>query len=160
MLQARESQNKGQLLQSVCKDIILNDRVSSQRLLVEKVKARGIERVNQSRVSKILDALGAIKLRDARGNFYYGLVENISIGQKERPIDSVVVSVTHNEHHILIKTAKGGSNLIANILESNTSEFNIMGCFCNESAVLVIPLNTAEVDSLSDEIKHYFKLPS
>lgn len=160
MLQSTPENNKGQLLQNVCKDIILNDKVGSQRLLVEKVKARGIARVNQSRVSKVLDAIGAIKLRDESGSYYYSLVDSMSIGQKEKPIDSVVVAVTNNQHHVLIKTVKGGSSLIAGILENKADELAIMGCFCNESAVLVIPQDTEQVQDISLYIKRYFKLPS
>jgi len=151
---------KGIKLQNVCRDIILHQKIGSQRLLVEEVRSRGIEQVNQSRVSKVLDRIGAVKLRDDKGNFYYGLVDNLTISCKEQTFESVVLAVTYNKHHILVKTIKGGGAAIAQIIEGIAGEMSIMGCFSNESSVLVIPNDTDNIFNTVESLERYFKLPS
>lgn len=116
-----------------------------QRLISEKLPVpeeirrdlqnEGFEGISQSTVSRLLKLLGAIKIRNTKGQKIY------SVNPQRRPspdagrsIAEMVVSVEHNSEFILIHTAAGYGRAVARILDYHALP-EILGVVAGSSIV-------------------------
>lgn len=93
---------------AVCQRLISEKSYLSQEEIRRDLQNEGFEGISQSTVSRLLKLLGAIKIRNTKGQKIY------SVNPQRRPspdagrsIAEMVVSVEHNSEFILIHTAAG-----------------------------------------------------
>lgn len=103
---------------AVCQRLISEKSYLSQEEIRRDLQNEGFEGISQSTVSRLLKLLGAIKIRNTKGQKIY------SVNPQRRPspdagrsIAEMVVSVEHNSEFILIHTAAGYGRAVARILD-------------------------------------------
>jgi len=127
----------------------------SQLEIVEALSELGFDNVTQTKISRLLKKLGAIKARGHHNKIAYCLSGKRLIPNKSQTISSVVIDVKHNGFQIIIKTIKGAGKLISNIIENLGAYFGILGCIASDDTVFVIPSNITMIDNnIALIIKH------
>ncbi|MFQ3265833.1 MAG: transcriptional regulator of arginine metabolism [Colwellia sp.] len=138
-----------------CKDELLielkrllnKDRFSTQLQLANALQGIGFNDISQAKVARLIKKTGAIKIRDNRKSSFYQIPENPHLNIK-CSISSVVMSINHNNTHVVIKTVKGGALVISQMIESQSNELGILGCLASCSTILIIPMETKNLDDL------------
>ena len=89
----------------------------------------------------------------------YQLPEELFIPKVNFEIDTIVFSIKNNGSQIIVKTAAGGSSIIARVLDSLEGSFGIMGTISGDDTVLIVPLDTKKIDRLTQGISELFRIP-
>lgn len=130
------------------KSLLQNQHFSSQLQLARALSTRGFENVTQTRVSRLLNKVGAVKTRNHKNNFVYRLPEKQAIPRAQQAIDSVVLNVKHNHVHIIIKTVIGAATLISKMIENMGEQAGILGCMASDNTILIIPTNVDQIEQI------------
>lgn len=130
------------------KSLLQNQHFSSQLQLARALSTRGFENVTQTRVSRLLNKVGAVKTRNHKNNFVYRLPEKQAIPRAQQAIDSVVLNVKHNHVHIIIKTVIGAATLISKMIENMGEQAGILGCMASDNTILIIPTNVNQIEQI------------
>ncbi|MCJ8319989.1 MAG: ArgR family transcriptional regulator [Colwellia sp.] len=116
-------------------------RFSSQLQLAKALSIRGFNNISQTQVSRLINKIGAIKVRNNKNQVIYRLPEHDFIPQMHQDIDTVILSIQHNENQIIIKTVAGGAGVISKIIENIGESIGILGCISSNNTILIIPEN-------------------
>jgi len=141
--------------------LLLNEqRFGSQIEFVTALSLHGFT-ITQSRVSRLLIKMGAVKIRDNNNHFIYKLPDENNVPRITQAIDSVVLEIKHNNAQVIIKTIVGGGRLITKIIETMDEASGVLACIGSENTILVIPTDATEVKSVYNNVIKYLniKLP-
>jgi len=140
------------------KHLIEQERFATQDQLADAMLGLGYNNITQTKVSRLLGKLGAIKVSNYNNTRVYKLPTNQVVPRAKQKINSVVVDVQHNEMQIVIKTIAGGGKIIAKIVESMRESFGILGCIPSDSTILVVPSSIANIERTTQAIVEYLKV--
>ena len=140
------------------KHLIEQERFATQDQLADAMTGLGYNNITQTKVSRLLGKLGAIKVSNYNNTRVYKLPSTQIVPRAKQKISSVVVDVQHNEMQIVIKTIAGGGIIIAKIVESMGESFGILGCIPSDSTILVVPSSIANIERTTQAIIEYLKI--
>lgn len=129
------------------KTLLQDQRFGSQLQLARALSLRGFENVTQTRVSRLLHKVGAIKIRNHNNDAVYRLPEKQYIPYGQQAIDSVVLDIKHNQVQIIIKTVIGAATLISKMIESMGEQSGVLACMASDSTILVIPTDVNHIEA-------------
>jgi len=137
------------------KSLLQNQRFGSQLQLARALSLRGFENVTQTRVSRLLNKVGAIKIRNHNNDAVYRLPEKQHIPRGLQAIDSVVLDVKHNHVQIIIKTVIGAGTLISKMIENMGEQSGVLGCMASDNTILIIPADVGKIQqTMTTIIEH------
>lgn len=113
--------------------------------------------INQSKISRLLKKLGAIKISNEYGEFVYSLSKDPPLPKKDILIKDLVFSVACNESLLFIATSPGAASIVARILDHNLF-YKILGTLAGDDAVLVIPKSIKDLELLKNEVQKLLNL--
>jgi transcriptional regulator of arginine metabolism len=142
---------------SIFKLILNEQRFGSQIELAQALSLYGFN-ITQTRVSRLLKKLGAIKVRNHKNNFIYKLPNEHNVPRVKQAIDSVVLAIRHNNAQIIIKTIVGGGRLITKIIETMDETTGVLACIGSDNTILVIPVDVAKVEQVYGNVLKYLNI--
>lgn len=113
----------------------------------QELERRGVTS-SQSKISRLLHQIGAIKLVDNQGKTQYrlphevGLIHELTSPQEKIAIRQWVLSVVANET-LIIHTTPGAAGMIARIIDQHRSNLDVLGCIAGDDTIFVAPKNNA-----------------
>jgi transcriptional regulator of arginine metabolism len=126
---------------------LLNERCySTQQQLANELSLQGFSNVTQTKVSRMIKHLGAVKKREFKKASVYHLPIKTT-PQAKQHVGSIVHRINHNHVQIIIKTAKAGAILIAQLIEQESERLGVLGCIASDNTLLVIPSKVDEIDN-------------
>ena len=124
---------------AICQRLISEKSYLSQEALRRDLQHHGFTGSSQSTVSRLLKLLGAIKIRNTKGQKIYSVnPQSRPAPDAARSIAEMVVSVEHNSEFILIHTVAGYGRAVARILDYHQLP-EILGVVAGSSIVWVAP---------------------
>ena len=126
------------------KDLLLEGSVGTQEEIIHALRERGIS-INQSKVSRLLRRVGAVKISNERGESSYSLHREPLPPSTESSLARLIVDVVANETMIVIHTNPGSASLIARLLDYQTQELAILGTVAGDDTLLVVPKSTRHI---------------
>ena len=134
--------------------LLLSQGVSgNQTQLVRALKERGIA-TTQSSVSRALKKINAVKGQDGSGNTVWSLAR---IDLKDTGFfDSLVTSVVHNTHLIVIHTRPGTANTVAKFIDDHGFDA-VLGSVAGDDTIIVVPAGVEKIHETLNEITAYMK---
>ena len=101
--------------------LLTDGSITSQGRLVELLEAEGFP-VTQATVSRDLDALGAIKVRDDNGSVHYSLApsaEQLTEAELRlrRAVNDFVEEIAVSENLVVLHTPPGAAHLVAGAID-------------------------------------------
>jgi len=133
---------------------LLNEQCyGSQSQLADALAEQGFQNMSQAKISRLLSKLGAVKMRNASEQVVYILPDELAIPKSRQAIQSVVVSVKHNNMQIILKTGIGGAPLISRMLDSMGESAGILGTLAGDDTIFIAPVDVARIDEITEEIK-------
>ena len=139
------------------KRLLNEQRFGSQIELVAALSSHGFK-ITQTRVSRLLIKLGAIKIRNHNNIFIYKLPNEQNVPGVKQAIDSVVLGIKHNNAQIIIKTIIGGGRLITKIIETMDETSGVLACIGSDNTILVIPTDVTNVKQVYLNIIKYLNI--
>jgi len=140
-------------LQQALRALLVNGQASSQEDICLQLTNQGFE-VNQSKISRLLHKLGAIKTKNEQGLISYGLPKETALPSSLSPLSELVMDITHNESCIVIHTSPGSASLIARILDHNQQDSAILGSIAGDDTIFVAPKSLYHLDKTLAQIQN------
>ena len=138
---------------------ILGERaVHSQGELRAHVLKEGFS-VTQATLSRDLDELNAVKVRDSDGNQVYRIPDetelyNAAMGaraQLERWCPEVLVSAQRAENQLVLRTPPGEAHILAGGIDKAMLG-GVLGCVAGDDTVLVVAESAERAETLREEL--------
>lgn len=142
-----EKNKNDQHLIATFKALLKQQRYGSQVQLASALATQGFANVSQTKISRLLSKLGAIKTRNTTNQVVYILPEEMVIPKSKHAIQSIVLSVKHNHVQIILKTGIGGAPLIARMLDNMGESAGILGTLAGDDTIFIAP---TDVDRIAD----------
>lgn len=112
--------------------------VESQSHLVKLLAREGVK-VTQATASRDLEDLGAVRIRDAGGEFQYSISDDAT--SKPASAANLILSVTASGNLAVVRTPPGGAQLLASAIDRNSLNGALksaIGTIAGDDTVLVI----------------------
>jgi len=117
--------------------LLRNRQISSQEDLAELLGRNG-ERVTQATLSRDLEELGAVKVRE-NGRVVYRLPEEPPPGDEwlRRMLTEFALEVVSSGNLVVVKTPPGGANAVARALDSAALK-DVIGTVAGDDTILCV----------------------
>ena len=112
--------------------------VESQSHLVKLLAREGVK-VTQATASRDLEDLGAVRIRDAGGEFQYAISDEAT--SKPASAANLILSVTASGNLAVVRTPPGGAQLLASAIDRNSLNGSLktaIGTIAGDDTVLVV----------------------
>jgi transcriptional regulator of arginine metabolism len=136
-------------------ELLVECEASTQEDICKILEQQGYE-INQSKVSRLLKKLGAIKVVRAKGSAVYSLPREIAPPAIDTPLRNLIVDIAANEALVVIFTSPGSASMVARMLDHFQMETEILGTIAGDDTIFVAPKSTKETAKLFHEIKRFF----
>lgn len=124
------------------REIIKGNKISSQEQLISELDKKGFD-VTQSTVSRDINFLNLVKVRDADKIEYYSLSNKylsdpkIDINRIKSKFNENVVSIEKSKNIIVIKTNPGEAQGVAAAIDGSNFD-NILGTVAGDDTIICI----------------------
>ena len=144
--------------QALIAQILVREKISSQGGLQKRLREEGIS-VTQATLSRDLDEMSAVKVKDASGRQYYRVPEPEEVQaatqgarvQLSRWAAEVLISVQQAGNQLVLRTPPGAAQLLASGIDRALLD-DVMGCIAGDDTVLVITTGDEAATSLREQL--------
>ena len=121
--------------------LIAKDTVASQAHLVELLAAQGFP-VTQATVSRDLDALGAIKVRDEEGLVHYTNAPSASVLSEaetrlRKAVNDFVEEIAVSGDIVVLRTPPGAAHLVAGAVDRAQMQ-GVLGTVAGDDTLMIV----------------------
>jgi transcriptional regulator of arginine metabolism len=136
--------------QLVIKELISSTEISSQEVLVKRLKRKGFD-INQATLSRDLKELGVAKINTLDGVQYVLNPEGEETRLKHL-LSFEIESVRSNESLIVIKTLPGRAMGVARVLDSIELD-DVLGTMAGDDTIFITPTSVKKIPQIEKAIR-------
>jgi transcriptional regulator of arginine metabolism len=140
-----------QLIDTI-KSLLLEGVVGTQAEIQQALQQQGFD-INQSKVSRILRKLGAVKMTNERGESTYGLQHGLMPPSTDSSLARLIIDVVANETLIVIHTNPGSASLVARLLDHQAQDLGILGTVAGDDTLFVVPKLNRDIENTLAVVK-------
>ena len=140
-----------QLLEDL-KQLLLEGKARTQEEICDTL-LRSHPTLNQSKMSRLLRKLGAIKTKNTQGEVVYQLTREPLPPSASTQVQSLIIDIKANENTIVIFTSPGSASLIARLLDYQQTNSHILATLAGDDTVFVLPKSTESLEAALNEVK-------
>ncbi|WP_448568052.1 transcriptional regulator ArgR [Thalassotalea ganghwensis] len=144
--------NEAELI-AAFKTLLKDQCYGSQGQLAQALAEQGFTNMSQAKISRLLSKLGAVKMRNTNSEVVYILPDELAIPKSKQAIESVVMSVKHNNMQIVVKTGIGGAPLISRMLDSLGESVGILGTLAGDDTIFIAPSDANKIEEITQGIR-------
>ena len=144
--------NEAELI-AAFKTLLKDQCYGSQGQLAQALAEQGFTNMSQAKISRLLSKLGAVKMRNTNNEVVYILPDELAIPKSKQAIESVVMSVKHNNMQIVVKTGIGGAPLISRMLDSLGESVGILGTLAGDDTIFIAPSDANKIEEITEGIR-------
>lgn len=119
-------------------------RAGSQDEIKQALEQQGFA-VNQSKISRLLRKIGAIKTINEQKQTVYSLPRDPAPPTSKNILSELIVSTTTNETLIVIHTNPGSASLIGRLLDHHRETLHILGTVAGDDTVFIAPASVKHI---------------
>ncbi len=133
--------------------LLLDGEVTTQEDICTALETLG-HAVNQSKVSRLLRKVGAVKSKNERGEIVYRLPHEPAPPTTSSKLSSLIIDIIANETTIIVTTSPGSAQLIARILDYHKKKLHILGTLAGDDAIFVAPESIKNIDAVTESVRN------
>ena len=134
------------------RQLLLAGLTSTQEDICTQLEAKGYA-INQSKVSRMLRKIGAVKTKNEHNQVVYRLPKEPVPPSTMSSLGNLVMNIVANEMVIILHTSPGSASLIARMLDYNQEKAGILGTVAGDDTILVLPKSIHKITDTLNEIK-------
>ena len=140
----RTSKGAESQMLSLMTAILQSGQASTQEDIIFELEKKGIL-ANQSKISRLLRKIGAIKITNEQKQIIYSLPLDPILPNSKQVLSSLIVSITSNEQLIVIHTNPGSASLIARFLDHHRKELELLGPVAGDDTLFIAPKSIKQI---------------
>ena len=152
----QNSTKQSQLILDDLRKLLLHGVNATQETICNALEAKG-HRVNQSKVSRLLRKISAIKFKNEQGEMVYHLPHDATPPPISTTLSELVIDIVANETTIIIKTSPGAASLLARILDHKKCQ--ILGTIAGDDSIFIAPQSINTLEQTITLIRFYLGMP-
>ncbi len=141
-----------QSLIEALRSLLMEREANTQESICMALEKKGYE-INQSKVSRLLRKIGAIKVINTKGQIVYSLPREPAPPSLNTPLRELILDVVSNESLVVIFTSPGSASMVARMLDYVQLSTEILGTVAGDDTIFVAPKSTKHISKLTEEIK-------
>jgi transcriptional regulator of arginine metabolism len=140
------------------RQLLLEGQVGTQEAICKALEKQGFS-VNQSKVSRLLNKVGAIKVSDPQGNNLYrlphehGLAHELQHPPARAAAQNWVLDIVSNGVLIVVHTTPGAAGLVARDLDLHHLDLKILGSIAGDDTIFIAPKDIKKIKQVIEKIK-------
>ena len=134
------------------RNLLIEGKVTTQEDICAALETLG-HSVNQSKISRLLRKLGAVKSKNEQGQIVYRLPREPAPPTISSELSSLVIDIVANETTIIVNTSPGAAQLIARVLDYHKDEFQILGTIAGDDSIFIAPKSTKTIQDCVNQIR-------
>ena len=139
-------------LTEAVKTLLWTKKITTQEELVHQLRQQSYD-INQSKVSRLLRTLLAIKIKNKEGQTVYTLPKEPLPPSTKSSLTQLVLDIIANENLILIKTSPGSAPLIARFLDHDQKDSYLLATIAGDDTIFVAPKSVHQIKEALIEVK-------
>ncbi len=132
--------------------LLMGRKASTQEDICAALEKLGYE-INQSKASRLLRKIGAIKVVNESGQTVYSLAREPAPPSMNTSLRSLILDIVSNETLVVIFTSPGSASMVARVLDYNQITTEILGTLAGDDTIFVAPKSVKDTLKLTEEIK-------
>jgi len=141
-----------QSLFDALKTLLISRKANTQEDLCEALNQPGYE-VNQTKISRLLRKMGAVKVLNPQGKVVYSLPREPSPPSMNTPLHQLIIHIAANETMIVIFTSPGSASVVARLLDYQQTSIGILGTIAGDDTILIIPQSIKDIQIVTKKLK-------
>lgn len=125
-------------IEDALRELLTKGTAGTQAEFIKALQKQGFE-VNQSKISRLLRKMGAVKVVNSLGDIVYRLPQDPEPPSTYTSVAHLVVEILHNEMLIVVKTSPGSASLIARVLDFQSNKIDCIGSVAGDDTILLVP---------------------
>jgi transcriptional regulator of arginine metabolism len=134
------------------KKLLIAGTASTQDEIKHALFKQGIT-INQSKISRLLRKMGAVKITNEQGESLYSLPRNLAPRTTQSSLSQLIIDIVANEALIIIHTNPGSASLIGGLLDHQIQDLGILGTVAGDDTVFVVPKSIHHIQEALQAIK-------
>lgn len=145
------------------REILLESKARTQSEIQHELQQRG-ESYSQSKISRLLHQIGAVKLIDSQGKTHYrlpheqGLLHELTPTHEKTYMSEWVLDIVANSTLIIIHTTPGAAAMVARIIDHHRVDLQVIGSIAGDDTIFVAPKNNLHIENTITKISQLFHL--
>jgi transcriptional regulator of arginine metabolism len=148
----KKMNKESQTLDDALRVLLMGRKASTQEDICSALEKLGYE-INQSKASRLLRKIGAIKVVNERGQTVYSLAREPAPPSMKTTLRSLILDIVSNEALVVIFTSPGSASMVARVLDYNQITTEILGTIAGDDTIFVAPKSIKDTQKLAEEIK-------
>lgn len=136
--------------------VLMGRKVNTQEAICSTLEKQGYE-INQSKVSRLLRKIGAIKVVNEKGQTVYSLPREPTPLPINTPIKNIILDISANESLIVISTFPGAASMVARVLDYSQPSLDVLGTIAGDDTIFVAPKSIKDLPKLLEEVKRLLR---
>lgn len=132
--------------------LLMGRCASTQEDICTALEKMGVE-INQSKASRLLRKIGAIKVVNEKGQTVYSLPREPAPPSMNTLLRNLILDIVSNETLVVIFTSPGSASMVARVLDYNQITTEILGTIAGDDTIFVAPKSIKDIQKLTEEIK-------
>ena len=149
--------HKSLSIDAALRQLLLDELTATQEEICAKLEEQAYD-VNQSKVSRMLRKLGAIKSKNKEDQVVYCLPQIPTPQSNKDSLSHLVLHIVENEIVIILHTSPGSASLIARTLDYHREKASILGTVAGDDTILVLPKSIHTIKETLQNIKGLLSL--
>lgn len=137
--------------------LLKEEAYASQAEIVNALQAQGFHSMNQSKVSRMLSRLGAVRARNSKEEMVYCLPPELTMPSARSSLKQLVLEVEHNEVMIIVRTTPGAAQLIARLLDSVSKKEGVLGTIAGDDTIFIAPVLVSQIQETLKNVCELFE---
>lgn len=143
--------------------ILTEGKARTQSEIQQELERQGLMS-SQSKISRLLHQIGAVKLVDSQGKTQYrlpheaGLIHELTSPQQKTFIRQWVLDVIANETLIIIHTTPGAAGMVARIIDQHRNNLGVLGTIAGDDTIFIAAQNNTKIKETISQITQLFNL--
>lgn len=146
------SSKQDQAISLAIRKLIHSQKIKTQQQLSAELKELGHD-INQSKVSRLLNKLNIVKVKDEDQQLIYGLPKEPHPPAIHISLSNLIIEVVSNESLVVIHTSPGSASLIGRIIDYNRDNLKILGVVAGDDTLFVVPASVKNIDECLSDIQ-------
>lgn len=139
-------------LKKAVSEILRKGSAATQQEICAELAAQGFV-INQSKISRLLHKMAAIKVKNVQGQTVYRLPKELAPPPTQTPLTQLILKIVANESLIVIETSPGSASLIARMLDYQNSKSEILATLAGDDTIFVAPKSIQRINAAFAEVK-------
>jgi transcriptional regulator of arginine metabolism len=139
-------------LMEALRSLLHSRQASSQEEICRELVNLGFD-MNQSKASRLLRKIGAVKVINDAGVTVYSLPREPAPPTMDTTIQDLILDVVSNEVMVIIYTSPGSASMVGRVLDYHQTMTHILGTLAGDDTIFVAPKSIKDIPILLKEIK-------